>query len=35
MLTEFVGLDAVCRIASVGSEVALAEVYRDVTFEAA
>lgn len=34
-MTEFVGTDAVCRISSVGCEVALAEVYRDVTFEAA
>ncbi len=34
-LTEFVGIEAVCRISSVGCEVALAEAYRDVTFEAA
>jgi Uma2 family endonuclease len=32
-LAEFVGADAMCVIPSVGCEIALAEVYRDVTFE--
>jgi Uma2 family endonuclease len=32
-LAEFVGAEAMCVIPSVGCEIALAEVYRDVTFE--
>ena len=34
-LAEFIGNDATCAIPSIGCEIALAEVYRDVTFEAA
>ena len=34
-MTEFVGVGAVCAIPSLACELKLAEVYRDITFEAA
>ena len=33
LFSEFTGLDSTCRFESVGAEVPLSEVYRDVTFD--
>jgi Uma2 family endonuclease len=33
LLSEYVGLEAVCRLESVGCEVSLAAIYRNVSFE--
>jgi Uma2 family endonuclease len=33
-LTEFAGLDAVCHFKSLGCSIPLAEIYRNVTFQA-